>query len=331
MGGYFHQALKNSGRKAVSEVDDSRSASGYYGVPAIHKPHWKWLIINYFFFGGISSASYVIAAVAGMSKSDDNRAIARAGHYVSFAALLPCPVFLILDLGQPARFLNMVRHFNPRSPMSLGTWGLLTFSIFSGSSAITQAMRDGFFGTEMRTVANRAPSHFFGAAGAIPGFFVGGYTGVLLGATAVPIWAKSANLLGPLFLSSALSSASSAMMLALVLSGNEGGAQQRLEEVERIAIVAEACLLAAVVTRLGPTAKPLREGHLNNVMKYGVIGAGIIAPLALHFVNRRRRSRSLTVAGSILGLAGGFSLRYAVVLAGHDSADDPQATFDFAR
>jgi formate-dependent nitrite reductase membrane component NrfD len=66
-------------------------------------------------------------------------------------------------------------------------------------------------------------------------------------------------------------------------------------------------------------------------MKYGVIGAGIVAPLSLQLVNRRFHSKRLTVAGSLLGLVGGFALRYSVVMAGHVSADDPHATFDFAR
>ena len=32
-----------------------RRPDTYYGVPPIHKPHWKWLIISYFFLGGLSA------------------------------------------------------------------------------------------------------------------------------------------------------------------------------------------------------------------------------------------------------------------------------------
>jgi formate-dependent nitrite reductase membrane component NrfD len=238
---------------------------------------------------------------------------------------------LALDLGRPQRFLNMVRHFNPRSPMSLGTWGLVTFSLFSGPSAAIQMAHDGRLGRETADRAERMSTGALGAVGALPAFFVGGYTGVLLGATAVPIWAKSANLLGPLFLSSALSSASAATLLALVVSRADEKALSRIEEIERFAILSELTLMAAASIRLGETGRPLREGHLGKVMKYGVIGAGIVAPIVLQLLNRKRRSRRLTVAGSVLGLAGGFALRYAVIMAGHASADDPQATFDFAR
>jgi formate-dependent nitrite reductase membrane component NrfD len=303
----------------------------YYGIPAIHKPHWKWLIISYFFFGGISSASYAIAAIAGLSKRKENRAISRVGHYVSLAALVPCPALLILDLGRPERFLNMLKVFKPRSPMSLGTWGLMTFSFFSGTSGLLQAAEDCVFGKEGADLARRVPTSGLGVIGTAPAFFLSGYTGVLLGATAVPIWAKSANLLGPLFLSSAISSASSAIALGLAASGGEDAALHRIEEIKLIAVVAETCLLSAVLARLGETAKPLREGQLGTIVTYGVVGGGIVADLSLRLVNKRRQSRKLTVASSVLGLASGFALRYAVVIGGHASADDPQATFDFAR
>jgi formate-dependent nitrite reductase membrane component NrfD len=310
---------------------EEQTGPSYYGVPAIHKSHWKWLIINYFFLGGISSASYVIAAVAGMRDREENRAISRVGHYVSFAAFLPCPILLILDLGRPERFLNMVRHFNPRSPMSLGTWGVLAFSFFSGSSAAAKALEDGFLGVEASDLAKLAPSNAFGAVGTGPAFFVGGYTGVLLGATSVPIWAKSANMLGPLFLSSAFSSASSAILLALATSGADEKDIHRVEEIKRLAIASEIALLAVASKHLGETGRPLREGQVGRIMKIGVVGAGIVAPLTLQLFNRKRQSRRLTVAGAVLGLSGGFALRYSVVMAGHASADDPHATFDFAR
>jgi formate-dependent nitrite reductase membrane component NrfD len=238
---------------------------------------------------------------------------------------------LILDLGRPERFFNMLKVFKPRSPMSLGTWGLMTFSFFSGMSGLLQAAQDGVFGKEGAALVRRSPASEIGVIGTIPAFFLGGYTGVLLGATAVPIWAKSANLLGPLFLSSAISSASSAIALGLVATDANEASLHRIEDIKLVAIMAESCFLGAMSTRLGETGKPLREGRLGAIVTYGVVGGGIVADFTLRLANNRRRSRKLTVAASVLGLAGGFALRYAVVMGGHASADDPQATFDFAR
>src|SRR4051812_48660236 len=105
-------------------ASDSVAPIGYYGLPVIHRPHWKWLIICYFFLGGISGASAGLSAIARFFDRSDGPRIARIAAYVSAAALLPCPVLLVLDLGRPARFLNMLRVLRLSSPMSMGSWGL---------------------------------------------------------------------------------------------------------------------------------------------------------------------------------------------------------------
>ncbi len=80
---------------------EASDLADYYGQPAIHGPHWNWLIIGYFFTGGIAGGAAALAAAA--SVFGDSRAVRLRDHavLVSFAALLPCPVFLILDLDGP--------------------------------------------------------------------------------------------------------------------------------------------------------------------------------------------------------------------------------------
>lgn len=313
----------------------AEARAGYYGVPVIHKPHWKWLIIVYFFLGGVSGASYVIASLSQLFGPTQDRRIERAGRYLSFATLLPCPVLLILDLGQPRRFLNMLRVVKFRSPMSVGTWGLVLFSGFSTTSTLVQAAQDGLLGQGRAQRLASLPARGIGAAGTPFGFFLAGYTGVLLGATAVPLWAKNALLLGPLFLSSALSTATSAIALVLaVVPGTDRATQERLERLERITLATELSLLAASRVKLGPTAKPLVEGRIGKLVRYGTVGAGLVAPLLLgarSADDSSGRARARTALASLLVLGGGFILRYAIVVAGNASADDPIATFDRTR
>ena len=140
---------------------------------------------------------------------------------------------------------------------------------------------------------------------------------------------------------SASSSAGSAIFFAAAISlalaaspGVGAGALLRLERVERVALLAEASLLAAWLARLGPTGRPLREGRTGALVRYGVAGCGVVVPLVLSAVRPvvpRRGVRGLTVASSLFVLAGGIALRAAVVLGGRASADDPQATFDLTR
>ncbi len=319
------------GRSAADEARDS-----YYGVPVIHRAHWHWLIIVYFFVGGLAGACYAIASIAQLVGPKEDRQLVRAGRYLSFAALLPSPVLLILDLGRPERFYKMLRILKLRSPMSIGTWGLTVFGAFSAVSAAIEAAQDGHLGrSRAARVVAALPAKVIGAAGMPWGLFVAGYTGVLLGATAVPLWAKNALLVGPLFLASAFSTAASAIGLTLsAIPGTQRATLERLEHLERVAIGAELGLLAASKAQLGATAAPVTTGKLGALLRYGTVGSGLLLPLGLHTLVRmvgEKTGRRLGMLSSVLVLVGGFLLRYIAVVGGNASADDPRATFDYAR
>ncbi len=310
---------------------------GYYGLPVIHGPHWKWHIIAYFFLGGISGTSAVLAAIARLTDQVDGLRIARVATYVSIGALLPCPVFLILDLGRPARFLNMLRVLRLSSPMSMGSWGLALFSVVSSATTLLQILMDFQFRRGTSTVRlAEGPARLFAPLSALLGLFVAGYTGVLLAATAVPIWSKRPWLLGPLFLTSATSSGAAAVALAssFVDPSAEAG-EAKLRWFEAYAVIAEIAILTGWIYALGTTAKPVVSGHVGSILRHVVVGGGMALPQLLAVGSLRSRNRRhrvlLTRATSVLILVGGFALRYVVVQAGRDSADDPQATFDMTR
>src|SRR5437667_5388864 len=133
--------------------------------------------------------------------------------------LFPCHPLLIKDLGRPERFLHMMRMFKVKSPMSMGVWGLLGFSFFSGSTAVIQAAKDGMLGCWWGTRALAAlPQKLISMPGSLFGIFLGGYTGVLLTATSVPLWSRS-KLLGGIFVSSALSTSTALISIVLRIAG----------------------------------------------------------------------------------------------------------------
>lgn len=310
---------------------------GYYGVPAIHKPHWHWLIVCYFFAGGIAGGSYVVASVSDLLGGDAGRRIARVGRYLSFAALVPSPLLLILDLRRPERFLHMLRVVKLRSPMSLGVWGLVGFSAFSVASFAMQVARDGFLDwwPGPASLLRKLPAGLIGALGIAPAFFLSGYTGVLLAATAVPLWTRSYLLMGPLFLASALSTGTAA--IALVLSrfaDTSHRTTQRLERLESLSMLTELGLLFALRRGLSPTlARPLEHGRLALIHRL-VLTIGLAAPLGIDgsaALFGWRLPRGLTAFAAVLALGGGFLLRYVMVSAGPASADDAAATFELAR
>jgi formate-dependent nitrite reductase membrane component NrfD len=227
----------------------------------------------------------------------------------------------------------MLRVVRTSSPMSIGTWGLTAFGFISAMTTGLQLLEDRSSRLGVRpSAARRAAGAVLALLGALSGFFVAGYTGVLLAATAVPLWSKRPEFLGPLFFSSAMTSG--AAVISAIASGLEredGGAFARLRALETLSTVAEESLLVIWIIALGPTAKPIVDSRLGAVVRHGAAGAGMALPLAIsalvpHLPRRLRRPAMLLSAA--LTLAGVFAVRYAVVVGGRQSAGDPRATFD---
>src|SRR6184192_3534810 len=100
---------------------------GYYGQPVVKPPVWTWEVPLYFCMGGLAGMSAVIASAAVLFHHID---LARAAMWLAaIAGAVLSPLLLIMDLGRPRLFLNMLRVFKHRSPMSMGAWILTAFGI----------------------------------------------------------------------------------------------------------------------------------------------------------------------------------------------------------
>jgi formate-dependent nitrite reductase membrane component NrfD len=298
----------------------TQAGRGYYGLPMLKRPHWKWEIVLYFWAGGIASGAYIISAIADLFGDEHDQPIARAGRLIALPLMIASPALLIKDLGRPEKFYNMLRIFKLKSPMSVGTWGLTAFGGFVGLSALLELVaRDNTLRWIRQAVA---------LLGTPFGFFVGGYTGVLLSATAIPVWAKNRLLWGPTFLASAFSTGAAAIQAALALTGKGGPrAHAKLERAHMLGLAAESGLLAAGLVKLGPTGSMLTKGKWSTLFMPGAIGLGLILPLLLG-LRPGEASRGRTLLSALCTLLGGLIFRACAVYAGKDSADDPQAYFE---
>jgi formate-dependent nitrite reductase membrane component NrfD len=311
-------------------TDPEREGRDYYGIPPIKEHTWTWEVPVYFWLGGIGAGAHVTSAIA-RALGNDDRAFLRTSRYITLFTMILSPVLLIMDLGRPERFYNMLRIVKWRSPMSMGTWALTVFSLLTGTVAASQAARDGLLGRDnvLARLVGAIPARFLSVLALPFGYFVGAYTGVLLAMTSVPMWARNAVLMGPTFLSSALSTGLSAVSLVLHLGGwGERRTLEALRRAERMALVAEAILIAASLARMGPWSKPLFSKKLAPLFVGGTLVGGLAAPFAL-LSGRETRGKSLLA--SVFALLGGLALRFAMIEGGRLSARDPQATFTFAR
>ena len=312
-------------------TDPEREGRDYYGIPPIKEHTWTWEVPVYFWLGGIGAGAHLVSTVAQLLGWKD-RAFFRASRYTVLVTMILSPILLIMDLGRPERFYNMLRIVKLRSPMSTGSWALTIFGVLSGLIAAAQAARDGLLGRDnilVRLVKTLIPDRLLSVLALPIGLYVGLYSGILLSATSVPMWARNFLLMGPTFLSSGLSTGLSAISFILHLGDwGERRTLEALRRTERISLVIEGGLLATSLARMGRWGKPLYSKELAPLFLGGTILGGIVAPLAL-LSGRESRSRGLLA--SVLALLGGLALRFAMIEGGRLSARDPQATFTFAK
>lgn len=285
-------------------------SSTFYSAPS----HWHWLIVLYFFIGGLAGGCYFLAAVMDLFGGRRHRAVARTGYLVAFPAVVICGALLTLDLNRPDRFWHMLLQsatwrlmFKAYSPMSVGAWALLAFGGFSLLSFLAAR------GERDRWAMLRPPGllgTLISMLGGVFGAFLAGYTGVLLSVTNRPIWADT-PLLGLVFL---VSGASTSAALLLLLGGGRADTAETshaLARFDRWMLVLELVVLVALVASLGVVARAWLSVW-GGVLAIGVVGLGILVPLALSV--RARGAVGHGALASLLVLAGGFLLRVVVIL-----------------
>jgi formate-dependent nitrite reductase membrane component NrfD len=294
---------------------------GYYNLPILKKPFWKWEIALYFFSEGVSSGSYILSTVAELMGNGRLLPTVRYGRYLSFLFLLPCPPLLIADLGRPERFHHMLRIFKRTSPMNHGAWALSGYGAFSALAILHELpaecipMAGKFIGLFQRIL----PARVTGLLGVPFALTMLSYPGVLLSTTSIPVWAHS-HFLGALLACSSMSSAVSALTLCNY-SSQEESVHQALGRLETVASVAEVAALSAYMTTAGKATRPLVRGKQSKLFLFGALAAGIIAPALL----RRSRSKLLRSGlAPLLTLAGSLALKWSITYAGQESALDTE-------
>ena len=64
---------------------------GYYGLPILKRPFWKWEIALYFFSEGISAGSYILCAAADLAGREKFEDLIRTGGILRSAPCSPAP------------------------------------------------------------------------------------------------------------------------------------------------------------------------------------------------------------------------------------------------
>jgi hypothetical protein len=221
------------------------------------------------------------------------------------------------------RFYNMLRIFRATSPMSIGTYVLMSFGFWSLAAFVFQLLG-------LATLATIS-----GVLASVSGWGMTTYTAALLSATSTPLWAATPPLLAVQFASSAIATGAATACLLAVLAAPGPGLTHAFGNIAALALLVQ--LIAAVCwwgvcTRLQIDG-PLRQGLWPQLALGGVGVLGIVLPILLYILANFAGTAmgAPAVLASLLALAGGLLMRGVVLLCGNESATRPQDYFRFAR
>ncbi len=288
---------------------------GYYGQPVVKPPVWTWEIPLYFFFGGIAGMSAVIALGAAIFDHVD---LARVAMWIAaIAGVVVSPILLIMDLGRPPLFLNMLRVFKHRSAMSMGAWILTAFGACAvpGLIALELHAQQLFPGALDQLLSLAAGVLILGAA--IFGTLLATYTGVLIGATAIPAWFLHRTLLPIHFGTAGLGSAAAVLELL-------GHRIPALNFIGFYAATIELALLIWLsIDKHGAADRAIHEHGSGWLIRIGEVLNGPVA-LVLRFFG-------FVPLAAISFLLGAFVSRIGWVAVGKISGSDPESVFAAER
>jgi len=299
-------------RPAGSPMPIASPETGYYGQHLLKEPQWTKLIPPYFFVGGAAGALGVIGALADVLGKEADVALTARWMALGGAAL--SGALLTIDLGRPSRFLNMLRVFKPQSAMSMGSWILSGFSASAGLASFADLLQ--------ATMGRNGFATMAGAVGrtglALFGMPFHNYTGVLIGATAIPVWNSHIRQLPREFGMSGLQSAVSLLEVA--------GYERRtsLNILGLLSSGMETVEFARELSNSKEENQPLRKGASGALVITAAALSGPV-PLGLRIASMvapKKHHRKLRFAAACAGIVGSLCLRYGWVKAGAVSAQD---------
>lgn len=304
---------------------------------------------------GMAGGAYFAAFLIGLFGVDKERRLLKLATYVGVPLVLLGVVLIIADLGEPMRAFNMylgaspqawavipgsgaatVRYWPPHltlfpvSPMSLGGWALIFFTVlglflivlFLAESAKHWELQGAVgWGVDLLR-ALKPVTMFLTWIGLLLAVLVMAYTGVVLAASSMALWATT-FLLPALFVSSAICTGVALLIPLVRLAKTPGGNTlvSLLRRSLKVLIVLELVILVAFLiwSAAAGSAGTLVSGWVGLVFWVGAALLGLVVPLMLEMdvlKSKIGEKGLLPLVSPALVLLGGLLLRATIVIAG---------------
>jgi Ni/Fe-hydrogenase subunit HybB-like protein len=280
-------------------------------------------IAAYFYMVGLHAGCSIISISATLIGKTEYKPVAKIGAIGVIILFTLAPILLIIDLEQPLRFWYLLFRFNPGSPI---TWG--TFFLMSYPLATTVYIWHLFRG-------NVLASKVWGIISLPLAVGVHGYTGFILGLGKARVLWNTAIMPG-YFLSSAMVSGLALMTIVAIIRfyiiSHRLTPEQR--ELDHNLIVGLTQVMGAfiavnlfyvfcdILVLYYHTEDAFENVELVRLGKFSFLYMwvdnflGNVIPLVTIFIPRIRRALPVLIIISLLALIGVFVMRYVLVVGG---------------
>lgn len=310
---------------------------------------WHWPIALYLFVGGLAAGLLFFAALKVITGKDKEfTTTIQMGPVIALFAVTIGLLALLYDLHHPAYFWQLYTTVRPVSPMSWGAWTLMVVMLLN-VVWIASYLKDIFPRIELKGILKKMISVIIkvddenenlnwdwkfkqlrtfekfviknrkGMAWVLIIFatILGVYTGILLSAfNARPLW--NTSILGPLFLTSGLSTGA-ALLMWISKTHHEKMTYSRIDVfliiVELFFITHLFMGFLAGSETKGEAAQLFLGGEFTITFWVNVLILGLVVPLILE-VLELLKFRIPVAAPAILILWGGMMFRFIMVEAG---------------
>ncbi|MHB1404424.1 MAG: NrfD/PsrC family molybdoenzyme membrane anchor subunit [Desulfitobacteriaceae bacterium] len=298
-------------------------------IQSVNPSPWKVLIPLYFYFTGLSAGSFILSSLSTVFGMKKFKPLALPSAIAAIVLLVLAPTTLILDLGQPLRFLNVLNpaNFNATSPISYGSWLLTLYPIATLIYIWIMVKPEAADGV----IASRRDRNLkiMGVITIPLALSVHAYTGFVFGVVKAKALWNTALMPGYFLTSAILSGIGLLVIVYLILSARkkEKPDPQLLKSLANMMIGVIVLDLFWVISMwlvmgMGTEAARLAinlELH-DSLYLFGEIVAGMILPLLILLQPRLRSRPGWLAAVAVLVLFGVFVMRYTLVFTGIEAS-----------
>ena len=281
---------------------------------------WGWPIWLYLFVAGVAGGGFFAAFLVNLFTRGKHKVLLQIATWIGLPLVLVGVLLLVIDLGNQLWSWHLFVRFYLVSPMSMGSWILVLWSIIAVALialwfAELFDAEEGHTGLFARIASWLRP--LLPLVGVLSwvefvlSILLIAYTGVLLSSSSVALWATI--LLPVLFVVSAISTGWAATLLVAALLRKEIPA----EAGKAGAILAVLEVLALIAFLVAVPSGVLVAGSLSLWFWLGVAVIGLLVPFGLELWSIRTGEKTvLVVATALCVLLGGLVLRAVVVIGG---------------